>query len=172
MTQATTVNQASKSDRRSISDITIVREYPHPRAKVWRALTDPNLVSRWLMRPEGFEPAVGTRFRLVARPQPGWRGFVDCEVLEVEARRRLSYSWVGNEGHAPMVVTFDLEDVPGGTRLTFTHTGFRGVGGFLLAKLMLGPGWRKMFGRTVPRLLEHVDENGVLQPGADFPPKF
>jgi len=50
--------------------------------------------------------------------------------------------------------------------------GFRGVGGFLLAKLMLGPGWRKMFGRTMPRLLDHVDENGVLQPGADFPPKF
>jgi uncharacterized protein YndB with AHSA1/START domain len=172
MTQSTTMNQGEKTARASISDITIVREYPHPRRKVWRALVDPELVARWLMRPEGLEPVVGTRFRLVARPQPGWRGFVECEVLEAEFERRLRWSWVGNDGQAPMEVTFTLEDIPGGTRLTFTHTGFTGVGGFILSKLMLGPGWRKMFTRLVPRLLEDLDEQGGLRPDSTLAPKF
>jgi uncharacterized protein YndB with AHSA1/START domain len=37
-----------------MSDIRIVRDYPHPPAKVWRALTDPALMALWGMRPEGF----------------------------------------------------------------------------------------------------------------------
>ena len=35
--------------------------YPHPRAAVWRALTEPALIGKWLMTPEGFAPVVGTR---------------------------------------------------------------------------------------------------------------
>ena len=69
-----------------VSDIRIVRDYPHPIAKVWRAVTDPALVPLWTAtgaggRPEGFAPTVGTRFRLIAKPKPGWNGVVDCEVL-------------------------------------------------------------------------------------------
>ena len=30
-----------------MTDIRIVRDYPHPRAKVWRALTDPALIPLW-----------------------------------------------------------------------------------------------------------------------------
>ena len=41
----------------------------------------------------------------------------------------------------------------GGTRLTFEHTGFDGVGGFLLAKLIMGPGWKKILGSTFPAVL-------------------
>jgi uncharacterized protein YndB with AHSA1/START domain len=72
-----------------MSEFRIVRDYPHPIAKVWRVLTDPELVPRWTHtgqggRPEGFAPVVGTRFRFVAKPVPGWRGIVDCEVLEVD----------------------------------------------------------------------------------------
>jgi len=62
-----------------MSDIRIVRDYPHPPAKVWRAVTDPALIPLWTAtgaggRPEGFTPAVGSKFRLVAKPKPGWRG--------------------------------------------------------------------------------------------------
>jgi uncharacterized protein YndB with AHSA1/START domain len=50
-------------------------------------LTDPEIIPRWSAtgqgaRPEGFSPAVGTKFKLVSRPRPGWRGFIECEVLE------------------------------------------------------------------------------------------
>ena len=48
-----------------MSEIHIVRDYPQPPAKVWRALTDPALIPRWTStgaggRPEGFSTAVGT----------------------------------------------------------------------------------------------------------------
>jgi uncharacterized protein YndB with AHSA1/START domain len=67
-----------------MSDIRLVREYPQSPAKVWRALTDPALMALWMMeaRPEGFSPTVGTRFKFVGKPQMGWRGFVECDVLE------------------------------------------------------------------------------------------
>ena len=46
----------------------------------------------------GLRARVGTRFRFVAKPKPGWSGIVDCEVLEVREPSLLRYSWVGDEG--------------------------------------------------------------------------
>jgi uncharacterized protein YndB with AHSA1/START domain len=156
----------------SMSDIRIVRDYPHPVAKVWRALTDPALMALWMMRPEGFAPVVGTRFRLVAKPQPGWRGYVECEVLEAREPSMLRYSWVGDETRPPMEVTYTLVPREGGTRLVFEHTGFRGIGGFVLAKMMMGPGWRRMLGVRVPEVLDDVDDAGKLREGSTLRPKY
>lgn len=155
-----------------MSDIRIVRDYPHPPAKVWRALTEPALMALWGMRPEGFAPVVGTRFKLVAKPQPGWRGFVECEVTEAREPSVLSYSWLGDEKGKPMHVTYTLEPSASGTRLHFLHTGFTGVGGFFLAKLMMGPGWMKMLGTAIPAVLVDLDDDGKLRPGSALKPKF
>lgn len=135
------------------TEILLVEEYPHPVEHVWRALTDPSEIRQWLMRPEGFAPRVGTKFTLHAKPQPGWRGFVECEVVTCDPPRELAYSWVGNEGQSPMLVTWTLERTPRGTRLQLRHTGFRGLGGFFLAKVMLGPGWRRMMTKRIPAVL-------------------
>lgn len=155
-----------------MTDIRIVREYPHPPAKVWRALTVPALMALWGMRPEGFAPVVGTRFKFIAKPQPGWRGFVECEVLEARAPSVLRYAWVGDEDGKPTYVTYALEPHEIGTRLAFEHTGFRGVGGFLLAKLMMGPGWKKMLATSIPNVLADVDDAGNLRPESALEPKF
>jgi uncharacterized protein YndB with AHSA1/START domain len=155
-----------------MSDIRIVREYPHPRARVWRALVDPALISRWMMRPEGFAPVVGTRFKLVAKPGPGWRGFVECEVLEVVEGKKLRYSWTGDENAAPQEVTFDLEDTPAGARLTFSHTGFVGVGGWFLATVMMGPGWRKMLSQGIGAVLADQLPDGSLKPDSALRPRY
>jgi len=149
-----------------MSGIRIVRDYPHPPAKVWRALTEPDLIARWGMRPEGFAPLVGTRFRFVAKPNPGWRGFVECEVLEVRPPSLLRYSWVGNEKSPTTHVAFRLESHAGGTRLTFEHTGFVGAGGFFLANLIMKPGWKKILASTFPTVLTDLGEGGAA-PGRD-----
>jgi uncharacterized protein YndB with AHSA1/START domain len=132
--------------------------YPHPRAKVWRALTDPALMARWLMRPEGFAPVVGTRFKLIADGRPrGWRGWVACEVLVADAPDVLSYSWVGDERQPPLTLTFRLsDDASGGTRLVLDHTGFEGFGSFLVAKLAMGPGWSRMLRRRLVAVLDDL----------------
>src|SRR5260370_40109618 len=97
-----------------MTEIRIVRDYPHAPAKVWRAVTDPELVPRWTAtgqggRPVGFAAEVGTRFQLVARPRPGWRGIVDCEVLEGREPSLLRFCWVGDEGGAATYVTYLIQ---------------------------------------------------------------
>ena len=155
-----------------MSNVRIVRDYPHAPQKVWRALTDPALIALWAMRPEGFQPVVGNRFKLVAKPQPGWRGFVDCEVLEAREPAVLRYSWKGDDAGDTTIVTYTLSPHQGGTRLVFEHTGFRGFGGFMLAKFMLGPGWKKMIVNAIPAVLADVDDSGQLRPGSTLRPKY
>jgi uncharacterized protein YndB with AHSA1/START domain len=155
-----------------MSDIRIVRDYPHPPSKVWRALTVPALMALWAMRPEGFEPVVGNRFKYVAKPQPGWRGFVECKVLEAREPSVLRMSWVGDDKGTTTFVTYRLEPHAGGTRLTFEHVGFTGLGGFILARLMMGPGWKKMLGKTIPAVLDELDESGNLRAGSLLKPKY
>jgi uncharacterized protein YndB with AHSA1/START domain len=167
----TTITATTAVEERSMSDIRIVRDYPHPPAKVWRALTEPELMALWAMRPEGFSPVVGTRFKFFAKPQPGWRGFVECEVLEAREPSVLRYSWVGDDDGTTTHVTYMLAPTAAGTRLTFAHTGFTGVGGFLLAKLMLGPGWKKMLGRAIPAVLADLDEHGQLKASSSLKPR-
>jgi uncharacterized protein YndB with AHSA1/START domain len=143
----------------AMSDIHIERQYPHPVTTVWRAVTDPDLVPRWTStgrggRPEGFATEVGTRFRFVGKPVPGWRGIVDCEVLQVEPPTLLRYSWVGDEGGTATYVTYRLEAVTDGTQFTYEHIGFRGLGGFIMATLVLGPVRRKMLAVGLPAVLD------------------
>lgn len=96
--------------------VVMEREFPHPPAKIWRALTLPHLIREWLMKTD-FTPAPGQNFTLSA----DW-GTVDCRVLEIEPERSLSYTWeaLGLES----VVVWTLAATPGGTLLRMEQTGF------------------------------------------------
>jgi uncharacterized protein YndB with AHSA1/START domain len=148
-----------------MTDIHIVRDYPHPPAKVWRAVTDPELIPLWTAtglgaRPVGFAPVPGTRFQFVAKPVPGWRGIIDCEVLDVREPSLLRYSWT-DDGKTTYV-TYRIDPRGGGTRFTYDHTGFTGAGGFVLAKL-LGAVRKKMLTTGLPAVLDDLDESGTLR---------
>lgn len=155
-----------------MSEIRISRELPHPPEKVWRVLTDPKLMALWGMRPEGFAPQVGNRFRLVGTANKHWRGFVDCEVLEVREREKLRYAWVGDDSGARTIVTCTLQAVSSGTRFTLEHAGFAGIGGFFLAKFIMGPGWRKTLDHELLALLADLDATGALKAGSTLKPLY
>ncbi len=143
-------------------EFTIVREFSYPLDTVWRTMTDPDLVSQWTVvgrggRPVGFVPEVGTRFQLVGKPLWGWRGIVDCEVLDVDKPNLLRYSWQGEEGGAITNVSIRLESTRSGTRLTFTHTDFSGIGGFFMSHILLTVR-TKMLDKGVPPVLASVAE--------------
>jgi uncharacterized protein YndB with AHSA1/START domain len=158
-----------------VSDIRIVRDYPYPPAKVWRVVTDPALIPLWTAtgaggRPEGFATIVGTKFRFVAKPKPGWSGVVDCEVLEVNEPSLLRYSWADGRGGDVTKVAYRLEPHTGGTRFIYEHTGFTGVGGAFMAKL-LGHVRRKMLRAGLPPVLDDLGDDGTLRPGSTLRPK-
>ena len=155
-----------------MTEIRVVRDYPHPIAKVWRTLTDPQLLALWSMRPEGFSLEVGARFKFYGEPNKHWRGFVECELLEVEPQKLLRYSWVGDDSGAKLIVTYSLEPSARGTRLTLVHGGFSGVGGYLLAKLIMTPGWKKMLDGDFPQVLHQTDEQGRVLPSSTLKPKY
>ena len=121
-------------------------------------------------RPVGFSPAVGTRFQFVAKPRPGWRGIVNCEVLEVQEPCLLRYSWTGDDNGKTTYVTYRIEPHAGGTRFTFEHTGFTGAGGFFLAKL-LGSVRKKMLTVGLPAVLDDLDDTSTLRATSTLRPK-
>ncbi|MGW7002082.1 SRPBCC family protein [Streptomyces sp. NPDC054933] len=158
-----------------MSTIRIVRDYPYPPTQVWRAVTDPLLIPLWTAtgaggRPEGFTTDVGTKFQFIAEAKPGWSGVVDCEVLEVSEPSLLRYSWTGSDGGDVTEVVYRLEPHTGGTRFTYEHTGFTGVGGLFMAKL-LGSVRRKMLDSGLPAVLADLDDDGRLRPGSTLKPK-
>jgi uncharacterized protein YndB with AHSA1/START domain len=95
---------------------------PHPLPRVWAALTTADALREWLMDSD-FEPRVGKEFTFLCPPAPGIRGYVECEVLELEPMRRVVWSWHATDGGDPTTVTIELEPVDGGTRLTLRHRG-------------------------------------------------
>jgi uncharacterized protein YndB with AHSA1/START domain len=97
--------------------VVVEREIAHPPEKIWRALTQSHLIEEWLMKND-FEPVVGHRFNL----RGDWGG-VDCQVLEIEPRKTLSYSWAANG--LDSVVTWTLTPTGRGTNLRMEQSGFR-----------------------------------------------
>jgi len=153
-----------------VSEIRIVCDYAYPVTRVWRALTDSDLVPLWTAtgaggRPEDFAPVPGTRFRFVAKPKPGWNGIVNCEVLEAREPTLLRYSWTDDAGGDTTVVTYSLEQAGDGTRFTYEHTGFAGISGLFMS-LMLGRIRRKMLTDGLPAVLADMGDDGRLRPGS------
>ena len=73
---------------------------------------------------------------------------MNCRILEIEAHRKLSYTWV--VGDMDTVVTFTLTPTASGTRLSLVQSGFKpdqkqNFGGARY-------GWKMMGGKLVDLL--------------------
>jgi len=131
-------------------------DLPHPPSKVWRALTEADLLSGWLMVND-IRPVVGHAFTFKAQPMPGWDGVVHCQVLEVVPHSRLSYSWQGGAETSRLdsVVTWTLTPTPaGGTRLSLEHSGFLPVNAFAFEAMNMG--WLGRWGERVKEVLDRA----------------
>jgi uncharacterized protein YndB with AHSA1/START domain len=107
------MNQTSTETR----SIVVEREVPFPPERIWRALTQPQLIEEWLMKND-FKPVVRHRFNF----RGDW-GAVDCEVQAIEPNKTLSYTWeaLGLKS----VVTWTLTPTSTGTHLRMEQSGFR-----------------------------------------------
>ena len=94
----------------------VEREISQPPEKIWRALTQPQLIEAWLMKND-FKPVVGYHFRFRA----DW-GVVDGEVLAVQPNTTLSYSWAAYG--LKTIVVWTLAPTSAGTHLRMEQSGF------------------------------------------------
>jgi len=123
-----------------------------PPQRVFRALASKE-VCDWWVRPGIFDTREWTGD---VRPGGGWRATgigkggnpyaLEGEFLEVDAPRKLVHTWhlVGTPS-APTTVSYMLEEIDGGTRLTFRHSGF--VSPEASANTAIG--WETSFARLV-----------------------
>jgi len=140
----------------------VVLRAPLPR--VWRAISDVKEFGTWFgVSFDGpFEPGKRLKGRLVptqvdpevAKMQEPYRGFTfDIVVEAVDPMSRLSFHWHpspvepgADYSKEPMtLVSFDLREVPGGTELTVTESGFDRIPLERRAKAFRGneEGWEK-----------------------------
>lgn len=126
-------------------------ELAHAPDKVWRAITEPELLKEWLLPAIDFKLEKGASFMFKTQPYPGWDGTVSCEVIEVTPKTKLVYAW-----RVPFLDTtlaFTLDPTSAGTRLTIEQRGFnekqaREFGGAVY-------GWKMMTGKLVELLAKN-----------------
>ena len=120
-----TLTLTTPSDR----EVRVTRRFEAPRALVFRALTTPEVLKRWLLGPDGWalevctiDLRVGGAFRYVWRKPSGREMGMGGVYRAIEPPRRLVYTelfdddWTGGE----TLVTNTLDEVRGGTTLTVT----------------------------------------------------
>ena len=107
-------------------------ELKAPVARGWRALTDHHEFGEWFrVRLEGpFEPGRTVRGHIT---YPGYEHLLmEVVVQRLEAEHLFSFTWhpyaidpkVDYSKEPPTLVEFRLEEIPDGTRLTVTESGF------------------------------------------------
>jgi uncharacterized protein YndB with AHSA1/START domain len=109
------------------------RSFAAPRERVFRAFTAPTQLAKW-WGPKGFTvPActmdvrAGGAWHTVMRSPEGKDHIISGVYREIVPPERLVFTWAweqdGARGHET-VVTIELLETPGGTRLELTHEGF------------------------------------------------
>lgn len=109
-----------------VEDIQSVIEIAAPREQVWRAVSEPELVSQWMgcLR---FLPAPGHIFYL--QPDRARRDVGDvtdaiaCRIEILDRPRRLSFSW-GFPETPDTFVDIRLSRISGGTHVRLVHSGW------------------------------------------------
>jgi uncharacterized protein YndB with AHSA1/START domain len=125
-------------------------DLPYSPEKVWRALTDPTLLAEWLLPVIDLKLESGAAFTFKTQPYPGWDGTVNCQFVEIETHRKLSYTWVVGDMALNTVVTFTLAPTASGTLLSIVQSGFKPE-----QKQAFGGaryGWKMMGGKLVDLL--------------------
>ena len=94
--------------------LVLVRDLPHPPAKVWKALTEPEHLREWApFDSDRSLGAVGTaKLTTVGAPTPL---VSDSEIKRADAPKLLEFNWGGQD------IRWELEPQGGGTRLTLWH---------------------------------------------------
>ena len=85
---------------------------------VYEALIKPEQLNRWIASNAQVEAVEGGEYKF------GWGDLGAFKILDLDDQRKLSYGWAEGGDAPDTVVTWELEETGGKTRLTMVHSGF------------------------------------------------
>ena len=139
------------------SRIELGRFYPHPPEIVWRALTEPALLDRWLMASTGFTAEEGAHFLLSVASEAAAE--IAGEILVVSPHEAMTWSWMDLRFSQPprWIVVWELHAQGRGTRLLLTHSGFDiSEKRHKMARNALERGWRQLLSTKLVDVLDEL----------------
>jgi len=112
--------------------LSIVRKLDAAPAKVWRAITEPEILKKWMAPSDDFkipvaeaELRVGGRYHIVMHGPDGEVHDVSGAYREVVANKKLVYTWAWKSTpESVSIVTIELRAAGSGTELTLKHEQF------------------------------------------------
>lgn len=136
--------------------IIIERLYNAPLARVWKAITDKDQMKQWYFDLSAFKPEVGFEFQFHGQGHKGEQYLHLCRVTEVIPEKKLAYSWRYEGYQGDSLVTFELFEEGGKTRLKLTHAGLESFPAQNpdFAKESFNEGWTYLTGISLKEFVE------------------
>ncbi|HYT16218.1 MAG TPA: SRPBCC domain-containing protein [Burkholderiales bacterium] len=112
--------------------LSIVRKLDAAPGEVWRAITEPEMLKRWMAPSDDFkipvaeaELRVGGRYHIIMNAPDGQVHDVSGVYREIVPNKKLVYTWAWKSTpERESVVTIELRAAGGGTELTLKHEQF------------------------------------------------
>jgi uncharacterized protein YndB with AHSA1/START domain len=132
------------------------RTYNAPVKTVWEALTQKEKMKHWYFDLDEFKPEVGFEFSFSGQGSKGENYLHLCKITEVVKERKLAYSWQYKDHPGSSMLTFELFDENGQTRVKLTH---EGLGTFPqdspdFARESFAQGWTHILGISLKEFVE------------------
>jgi len=131
-----------------------------PVSRVWSALTEKEQIGKWLMPTSDFTPEAGTTFNMLGKNKGVEYPHI-CRVVEIIPEKKLVYTWAVKNLLCDTLVTYELADDDGNTKLTLTHSGWDKV-------TLAEPGTQREdynngWEHVIPGLKKYVEENATAE---------
>jgi uncharacterized protein YndB with AHSA1/START domain len=112
----------TQSTQADTAPVIVEKVYNAPVQKVWKAITDRDQMAQWYFDLKEFKPEVGFEFTFYGGDEKRqWEHH--CRVTEVIPNSKLAYTWRYPGYTGDSLVTWELFDQNGKTKLVLTHTG-------------------------------------------------
>ncbi len=131
-----------------------------PAKAVWKAITDRDEMQQWYFDIAEFRAEPGFEFRFTGQNEDSQREFAHlCKVTEVIPMKKLSYTWRYENREGNSLVTFELFEENGATRVKLTHEGVEtfAANGPDFVKTNFEAGWNEIIGKL---LKQHIEKAG------------
>lgn len=128
--------------------------YNAPVSKVWQAITDKDQMQKWYFDVSDFKTEQGFEFQFNGGTEE--KTYVHlCRIVDVIPEKRLCHTWRYDGYSGDSLLTFELFDEDGKTRLKLMHEGLETFSEPDFAKENFSNGWKQIIGSNLKKFVEN-----------------